>query len=570
MQYLKTLKNFLFEIINKYPKEFLILVILMVAEAFLIAISVLSLIPFADYLFDPTLADPNKFTKILISILSYFNLSAGYLNFTLIFILSNFLKAFSSLFIKYRILKIKFSIEKSISIEILNKILLARWSFFNNVKYGTILNSLTKEINFIGSASRSIGEVFANFFNIFTYILIPFFIDPKLTLYIILSSFIIGVPFLLLSKVSKKFGEKRTSAGNNYIGKLNETIQSAKLINGFGLFKKELNHNISFLQKYIDADLKSQITNVIAMYLFKPLGLIALIFVFSFIFKIENIPSYAAVFWSFYGALPLIGNILNTAVIINNYQPSYKQISNIINRAEKYYEKNGEIKISEINDDIIFKNIGFSYDENKIILNNCNLTIFKNKINALIGDSGVGKSTIIDLLMGFQKATSGEIFINQTKIDELDLNYFRQNIGYVPQDPMLFHTSIKNNIMWAKNNNISEDQVVEALKLANALEFVMSFPNKLETTVGEKGTEISGGQRQRIALARALVRKPKLLILDEPTSSIDTESENLINETLKKLSSFTTIVMISHSQETKNISDFVNIIENGKATNLKT
>ena len=217
------------------------------------------------------------------------------------------------MFIKYRILKIKFSIEKSISVEIfLNKILIAKWSFFNNIKYGTILNSLTKEINFIGSASRAIGEVFASFFNIFTYILIPFFIDPTLTIYLILSSFILGMPFLLLSKVSKKFGEKRTSAGNNYIGKLNETIQTVKLINGFGLFKKELNYNIS-LQNYIDADLKSQITNVIAMYLFKPLGLIALIFVFSFVFDVKDLPSYAAIFWSFYGALPLIGNILNTA-----------------------------------------------------------------------------------------------------------------------------------------------------------------------------------------------------------------------------------------------------------------
>ena len=210
---------------------------------------------------------------------------------------------------------------------------------------------------------------------------------------------------------------------------------------------------------------------------------------------------------------------------INNYQPSYKQISNIINRAEKYFEIRGEKKIAELNDDIIFKNICFSYDGNQMILNKFNLTIFKNKINALIGDSGVGKSTIIDLLMGFQKAQSGEIFINQTKIEKLDLNYLRQNIGYVPQDPMLFHTSIKNNIMWAKNNHVSENQVVEALKQANALEFVMNFPKKLETTVGEKGTEISGGQRQRIALARALVRKPKLLILDEPTSSIDTESK---------------------------------------------
>jgi ABC-type bacteriocin/lantibiotic exporter with double-glycine peptidase domain len=570
MNYFNTIKLFISNLIKKNPKEFISLVLLMIAEAIIIAFSVLSLIPFADYLLDPSLSNPNKVTTYLLTLFDQIDIGPNYFNFAFIFIATNLIRALLSLLIKYKILKIKFSIEKSFSAEILEKIFLSKWSFFNNFRYGTILNSLTKELNFIGTASRVIGEVFASFFNICTYIMIPFFIDPIMTSLIIISCFLLGLPFLFLSKTSKKYGELRTQAGNAYIGKLNETIHSAKLIMGFGLYKKEVKNNVDFLQNYINTDLKSQTVNLIAIYLFKPLGIIVLIFSFGLLFDSQNIPAYAAIFWSFYGALPLIGQILNTAVVINNYEPSYRQIASITDRADQYLEIDGKEKITKINSDIIFDNISFSYDGRKKILNNCSIKIPVNKITTLVGDSGAGKSTILDLLMGFQKAHSGNILINNTEINEINLKHFRLNIGYVPQDPMLFHTSIKNNITWSKDNDqIDENEVIQALKLSNAYDFVMKFPKKIETMVGEKGTEISGGQRQRIALARALFRKPKVLILDEATSSIDLESELLIVNSLKKISNFITILMIAHSESSIKISDRIINIKNGEAKLLK-
>ena len=137
--------------------------------------------------------------------------------------------------------------------------------------------------------------------------------------------------------------------------------------------------------------------------------------------------------------------------------------------------------------------------------------------------------------MSLQKKDSGQILINGNDIESLDLKEFRKLVGYVPQDPVLFFSSIKANMMWPKEN-LNSNEIQEALKLANAYDFIMQFPKKLETLVGEKGTEISGGQRQRIALARAIVRKPKLLILDEPTSSVDLETQKLIKDSLIKIS----------------------------------
>ena len=273
---------------------------------------------------------------------------------------------------------------------------------------------------------------------------------------------------------------------------------------GFGLGKKQTNINFNLLDDYFSKDLKSQFVNLVSIYLFKPLAIILLIMIFGSSFDLQNVPSYAAIFWSLYGALPLLGHVFNTAVVINNYQPSYNQIDEIIKRADKYIERNGEIKISNINDDIVFKNIKFSFEE-KEVLKDLNLTIKKNKITVLVGESGSGKTTIMDLLMSLQKKDSGQILINGNDIESLDLKEFRKLVGYVPQDPVLFFSSIKANMMWPKEN-LNSNEIQEALKLANAYDFIMQFPKKLETLVGEKGTEISGGQRQRIALARAIVK----------------------------------------------------------------
>ncbi len=541
---------------------------LIVLESVIIAFSVLSIIPFADYLIDTDLNNPSKYTILLTNFLISINIEAGYLVFASIFVLSNLLRSFINLLIKYRVLKIKFSIQKSFANEILNKIFISKWTFFNSLSYGKIFNTFTKEIDFIGSASRSIGDVFSSFISIFTFIAIPIFIEPKMTLIIIISCIFLGLPFLILTKTSKKLGKERTEAGNKYYAKLTETIQSAKLIMGFGLGKKQTNINFNLLDDYFSKDLKSQFVNLVSIYLFKPLAIILLIMIFGSSFDLQNVPSYAAIFWSLYGALPLLGHVFNTAVVINNYQPSYNQIDEIIKRADKYIERNGEIKISNINDDIVFKNIKFSFEE-KEVLKDLNLTIKKNKITVLVGESGSGKTTIMDLLMSLQKKDSGQILINGNDIESLDLKEFRKLVGYVPQDPVLFFSSIKANMMWPKEN-LNSNEIQEALKLANAYDFIMQFPKKLETLVGEKGTEISGGQRQRIALARAIVRKPKLLILDEPTSSVDLETQKLIKDSLIKISKFATIVITTHEKTTMEIADEIFEISQGKSNLLKS
>ncbi len=563
MKYLKNIKFFAQSVYKDYPKEFILLIIFLVIEALLTSSAVLSIIPFADYLIDPELNNPNALTIYFLNFFKLFDIQPSYLAFATIFILSNSLRAVASLLIKFKFLQLKFKIEKSISKKTLKQIFQARWTFFNNLEYGGILNSLTKEMAFIGSALRQIGEVFAGIFSLITYLAIPFFLDFKLSLFLLVGCFLIGTPFLILSKTSKNFGKLRTLAGNRYFGKLSETFQSAKLILGYGKSEEELNNNFLLLDNYVRKDLKSQFTNLIAMYLFKPLAIIILIVAFGINLDFQSLPTYAAFFWSFYGALPIVGLILNSVIVINNLTPSYQQIQNIINRSKDHYEESGEVELENSNFDIKIDNISFKYNGKNELFKNCSFKIFNNKINTIVGESGVGKSTLIDLIVSFQLPNTGDIFFGKENLKNLNLKHLRKEIGYVPQDPFLFDTTIRDNIRWAKSDT-DEDEIVQALKLANAFDFVMSLPLKLDTKVGLRGLEISGGQRQRIALARALIRKPSILILDEATSSIDRFSANLIIGSLKKISKETTLIISTHDHKLLEMSDKIFLVKNKK------
>jgi len=563
MNYFENIKFFVISIYKDFPKELALLIILLVLEAVLTSTSVLSIIPFADYLIDPSLKNPNVITEYFLVILEFLNLETNYFIFALIFILSNLLRAFASLIIKYKFLKLKFEIEKSISKKILSDIFKARWTFFNNLEYGGIFNSLTKEMSFIGSALRQIGEVFGGLFSLITYLAIPFFLDIKLSLFVFFSCLLIGSPFLILSKTSKYYGNMRTLAGNKYFGKLSETFQATKLILGFGRSKDEVKKNFSLLDDYVKSDLKSQFVNLIAMYLFKPIAIIVLIAAFGIKFDFQSLPKYAAFFWSFYGALPIIGQIFNSAVVINNFTPSYQQIKNISSLSKSHYEHHGDKELNHYDFDISLDNVTFNYEGKNEIIKNCSIKIFNNKINTIVGESGAGKSSLIDLILAFQLPVSGEIFYGKQNLNNLNFKKLREKIGIVLQDPFLFNTSIRENIKWAKLN-CDDNEIKESLKLANAYDFVMSLPQKLDTNVGMRGLEISGGQRQRIALARALIRNPSILILDEATSSIDKHSAELIVETLKNISKTTTIIISTHDKKLLEISDKIILLKDKK------
>jgi ABC-type multidrug transport system fused ATPase/permease subunit len=220
---------------------------------------------------------------------------------------------------------------------------------------------------------------------------------------------------------------------------------------------------------------------------------------------------------------------------------------------------------------VAFKNVSFTYPTRTDfeVLKSVDFTVERGERIALVGPSGSGKSTIINLLMRFYSASSGSIEVDNEEVSQFSLTDFRRNIGIVPQEVMLFGGTIRENIAYGKAY-ATESEIIQAAQKANAMEFIESFPEKLDTLVGDRGVKLSGGQKQRVAIARAILKDPSILILDEATSSLDAKSESLVQEALEKLMENRTTIVIAHRLSTIRKVDRILVIKDGQIAEAGT
>jgi ABC-type multidrug transport system fused ATPase/permease subunit len=220
---------------------------------------------------------------------------------------------------------------------------------------------------------------------------------------------------------------------------------------------------------------------------------------------------------------------------------------------------------NEILGQIEFQDVRFAYPQRKDmdVLNSISFKIERNQTLAIVGASGAGKTTITNLLLGFYQADNGKVLIDGVSVSDYDLNYLRENLAIVPQDVLLFSGSILENIRFGLTD-ATDEQVIVAAKQANAWEFIDSFPEGLQTEVGDRGIQLSGGQKQRIAIARALLKNPCILILDEATSALDSESERLVQDALSNLMKDRTSLVIAHRLSTIRKADKILVMKDGR------
>jgi ATP-binding cassette subfamily B (MDR/TAP) protein 1 len=216
-----------------------------------------------------------------------------------------------------------------------------------------------------------------------------------------------------------------------------------------------------------------------------------------------------------------------------------------------------------------FQDIDFTYPTrpDTPVLRKFNLDISAGKTIALVGPSGSGKSTIVQLLERFYDPLDGTLLVDDVNIKDLNLKWYRRNVGLVAQEPILFSGTIKENILFG-NPEANMEEIEEAAKLANAYEFIMQQPDGFDTLLGEKGTQLSGGQKQRVAIARAILKNPKILLLDEATSALDTESESLVQDALDKLMKGRTTIIIAHRLSTVRNADAIVVMKKGKVVEI--
>jgi subfamily B ATP-binding cassette protein MsbA len=241
---------------------------------------------------------------------------------------------------------------------------------------------------------------------------------------------------------------------------------------------------------------------------------------------------------------------------------SADRIFDILDAEEVIEEKADAKPIKEFTSNIEYSKVTFRYEEEDV-LKDINLDIKKGKVIALVGQSGAGKSTMADLLPRFYDTVDGEILIDGINIKDYKIDDIRGLMGIVTQESILFNDSVFNNIAFGMAN-VSEEEVIEAAKIANAHEFIEKMPEGYQTNIGDRGTKLSGGQRQRLSIARAILQNPPILIMDEATSALDTESERLVQEALANVMSNRTSLVIAHRLSTIKFADEIIVMQKGK------
>ena len=252
---------------------------------------------------------------------------------------------------------------------------------------------------------------------------------------------------------------------------------------------------------------------------------------------------------------------------INGMVPYLQNVMRYRREVREHREQDVGTKDFRFDTAIEFRHVCFAYEESRTILSDVSFRIEKGHMIGIVGPSGAGKTTIVDLLLRLLAPTSGSLLVDGVSLADIRLSRWRGNIGYVPQEIFLLNDTIENNVRFY-GESISEEDVKDGLRLANALEFVDQLPEGIKTVVGERGVTLSGGQRQRIALARALARRPAILILDEATSNLDAASEAVIQKAILGLQHTVTIIVIAHRVSTIEHADRTIVVNNGHIQEL--
>lgn len=440
---------------------------------------------------------------------------------------------------------------------------------FKKYEVGELLSRLTSDIQKLSEVfSWGVIDAIHSLILLIFSVTIMFYLSVRLTLFV----FLVSPLIYLLSWIfqTKILRHQRNVRKFNalVIQDYTESVTYTKTIKSLGIEDKKMNefeiHAIRLKKYSIKSILFSSIFIPSVMF-FASIG-VAIAFNFSSIMVMNQVMTYGSFLSFLTYSLQLFEPFRMLAQILSELksaEASAERIFELIN-VENEFDTEKEIEKADFTGDIVFENVGFKYeDDTKYVLENFNLRVKSGQSVALVGSTGSGKSTIVNLLCKFYEATEGEVFLNGINYKNIDTYDLYDKIGYVLQSPQLFSTSIYENIKYG-NLNASKEDIIEVCDLLGITEFIESLPNGFETVIGERGYNLSNGQKQLISFARALVRKPKLLLLDEATSSIDTETEKIIQNKMKYILENKTSVIVAHRLSTIKDCDIIIVIEKGK------
>jgi ABC-type multidrug transport system fused ATPase/permease subunit len=454
-----------------------------------------------------------------------------------------------------------------------NKLITQPIQFYEERRIGEITSRITADVEQLqGAFSITLAEFLRQLVILVSGIGILAWLAPKLSLIMLLSFPVIVLLAMFFGRYIRKLSKKRQDilAATNVI--VEESLQSFSAVKSFTNEWFESVRYANSVGEIVQISLKfARIRGLFFIFIITVLfgGIFFVLwrgalFVEQGTMQVGDLFSFIIYTGLIGGAIASIGNLYTS---LSGAMGATERILEILDRDQEVDLKNTELITDklDIKGDIVFKNVSFVYPTrtDMTVLKDVSFEVAAGHKIALVGASGSGKSTIAKLIMHFYDVSGGQIFIDEKKIGDYDITALRHRIAVVPQEVILFGGSIYENILYGRHS-ATENEIIEAAKKANAWDFINSFPEKLNTIVGERGIKLSGGQRQRIAIARAILRDPDILILDEATSSLDAEAEKVVQDALNKLMEGRTSVIIAHRLSTIREVDCIYVIEEGR------
>lgn len=451
-------------------------------------------------------------------------------------------------------------------LSLLRALLVTKWEYYIRQPIGVLTNAMAGETNRTSKAYSCGITMVAILVQLTVYACVALLVSWRATLLALAVGLFIVYILSRLVKKARRAGLRQTELMKSLVTHLTDTLLSIKPLKAMAresradtLLEKKTNRLNKALQKQVLTNETLKASQEPLLIIFAAMGLYA-----------------ALTYWHMTLARVMVLTFLLVRVVkqVNKIQEQYQQMAilesaywslqNTIQRAEDAREPALGKEVPSLHDAIRLEQVSFAYDQ-EWVLRDASFDFPSGLLTAIVGPSGIGKTTVVDLLIGLLRPQEGEIFIDDLPLAKVNLKSWRKMIGYVPQETLLLHDSILVNVTLG-DPNLNETDAEEALRAAGAWEFVTAMPHGVRSTVGERGSILSGGQRQRIAIARALAHKPKLLILDEPTSALDPDTEAAICETLGQLRRRgITILAISHQPTIMDVADRAYHLRDGKA-----
>ncbi|WP_235239041.1 ABC transporter ATP-binding protein [Fusobacterium varium] len=528
-----------------------------------------TIVPFMAMVINQNIIFENRYLKLIYNFFSFENTKNFIIYFgitiVIIFLIKNILNIF------FNCILVSFSRNSyyQFTCKLMENYLKYPYQNFIKKNSNDLMKNITTEANMLVTLIQNLLMLISEVCVVFFIYLVMLYVDLKITLFVtvFMGINILLIKYLILNK-TKKWGVERSKAIEEYYKIIGSTFGNYKFIKLQSNDDKIMNNFQNSCNKYIKVDKKYMSSQPVPRLILEFLGfsIVVVLIIFSVMIYDENglakiMPVISIFFIGLYRILPSVNRIIMYYQTILFYR---KSLDTVVDELESEIE-NIENNPIEFKRNIELKNICFEFEKGKEVLRNINLNIFKGEKIAFVGESGSGKTTLVDLITGLYKPKNGNVYLDDIKLEDKNIGYLRQSIGYIPQEVYLFDGTIEDNVVF--NREYDEEKLIESLKKARIWEFLKKKEG-IKTIVGDRGIMLSGGQKQRIAIARALYDNPEVLVLDEATSALDNETEEGIMKEIYDVSKDRTLIIVAHRLTTLKECDRIFVISNGEVERI--